>query len=328
MNKNYKVLIATYPFAKSGKKPLELLENTGYELIFNPYNRRLKAGEVENLLQDIDAVIAGTEPYPFEALKNAKKLKVISRVGIGLDNVPLKECKELGITVTYTPDAPSKAVAELTLANIINLVRYIYQSDRSVRNYAWNRYLGFLLKEIKIGIIGIGRIGKLVTHLLQPFDTTILACDLKPDEEFGKKYNLNWYDKEYVLRNSDLVTLHIPHSKMNHHFINRETISIMKTGSFLINTSRGNVVDEKALLDALKQKHIAGAALDVFSSEPYDGPLNKLDNVILTAHMGASANESRYYMELGAAEDCIRVLNREIPQNDAYEENLSEISQI
>ncbi len=153
MESKKRILIGTHPFGKSGKKPLQLLEDTGWELIFNPYGRRLKAGEVETLIQNIDAVIAGTEPYPIEVLKSSR-IKVLSRVGIGLDNVPLKECKDLGIIVTYTPDAPSQAVAELTLANILNLARSIHQSDRSVRLSAWNRYLGLLLKEMRIGIIG------------------------------------------------------------------------------------------------------------------------------------------------------------------------------
>ena len=318
--KKYKILIATFPFGISGKRPLELLQSTGWEIIHNPYGRRLKSGEIEKLIQEVDAVIAGTEPYPIQALKNSR-LKVISRVGIGLDNVPLKEANELGIKITYTPDAPSQGVAELTLANIINLVRFIPQSDHSVRQLAWNRYLGYLLKELKIGIIGIGRIGKILVKLLQPFNPKILACDIKPDLEFGRQYNLDWHDKESILRESDLITLHIPYNQRNRHFIDRKAISMMKTGSFLINTSRGNIVEEEALYDALKQKHITGAALDVFAKEPYEGPLASLENVILTAHMGASANESRYLMELGAVEDCIRVLNEEKPMHDAWEEN-------
>lgn len=324
MRSKKKILIATYPFGKSGKKQLQLLQETGWELIFNPYNRRLKSGEVEKLIQDIDAVIAGTEQYSINALSNSK-LKVISRVGIGLDNVPLKSCYERGIKVTYTPDAPSQAVAELTLANILNLARSIHLSDRSVRQYAWNRYLGFLLKEMKIGIIGIGRIGKLVVKLLQPFGAKILACDIKPDIEFARIFNLEWLDKDSILRESDLTTLHIPYNKMNHHFIDRSSIAKMKTNSFLINTSRGQIVDEDAILDALKQKHLAGAAIDVFGTEPYEGPLLKIDNVILTAHIGASANESRYFMELGAVEDCINVLNGREPLHNAILDNPEEL---
>lgn len=317
MLNKYRILIATSPFGRTGRKPLDLLEATGWELIHNPYDRRLKAIEIPELIQDTDAVIAGTEPYNREILQDAKNLKVISRVGIGLDSVDLGTCKEFGIVVTYTPDAPSQAVAELTVGNIINLSRHILLSDHSVREEAWNRFMGVLLEEVTIGVVGVGRIGKRVCQLLQPFCPKLLACELKPDFAFGKKYGLKWVSKDELFRNSDLVTLHIPHNKQNHHYVDRNTISMMKTGSFLINTSRGGIVDEEALTDALVQRHLGGAALDVFEKEPYEGVLTHLDNVILTAHMGASARASRFLMEMGAARDCIRVLKGEKPEHDA-----------
>ncbi len=177
--------------------------------------------------------------------------------------------------------------------------------------------MGFLLRELTIGIVGIGRIGKIMCKLLSPFETKIVACDLEPDYDFGEKYRLTWCSKEEILRESDVLSLHIPMNENNYHYIDRKSISIMKTGSFLLNTSRGPIVEEEALVYALNQKHLAGAYLDVFEKEPYEGPLTNLDNVILTAHMGSSANESRYNMELGAAEDCIRVLSGKSPENPA-----------
>jgi D-3-phosphoglycerate dehydrogenase len=319
MSDKFRIFIATHPFGETGRKPIELLESRGWELIFNPLGRRLKVNEVQQYIQEVDAVIAGTEPYPEEILKNTH-LKAISRVGIGLDNIPLNYCYEKNISVTYTPEAPSQAVAELTLANIINLNRKILSSDHSVREGAWNRFMGSLLEEINIGIIGIGRIGKRVCKLLQPFNPTILASDLEPDIAFGKEYNLKWLDKESLLKMSDLISIHIPFSKKNHHFIDRQALSQMKTGSMLINTSRGAIVDEKALLDALSQSHLGGAALDVFEKEPYEGSFTRFENVILTAHMGASARKSRYLMELGAAEDCINILIGNKPNYDAIKD--------
>lgn len=319
-----RVLIATSPFGEAGRKPLDLLEETGWELILNSYGRRLKAGEIAEMIQDVDAVIAGTEPYTRKILQDAKRLKVISRVGIGLDSLDLEACKEFGIAVTYTPDAPSQAVAELTVGNIIILCRHILSSDRSVREKAWNRFMGVLLQEITIGIVGVGRIGKRVCKLLQPFNPKILACELKPDFLFGKEYGLQWVNKDELFQHSDLVSLHIPYNERNHHSVDRKTISQMKTGSYLINTSRGGVVDEEALTDALLQKHLGGAALDVFENEPYEGVLTQLDNVILTAHMGASARASRFLMEMGAAEDCIRTLRDEKPEHDAILETFNQ----
>lgn len=316
MTEKYKILIATSPFGKVNPEPLEILKSTGFELVFNPYGRRLKHGEVADLVKDVDAVIAGTEPYSEKFLKDSR-VKVISRVGIGLDNIPIAFCRGKGIQVSYTPDAPSQGVAELTIANIINLSRQILTSDHSVREGAWNRFIGSLLEEITIGIIGMGRIGKIVTRLLQPFNTKILGCDLLPDLKFGKEFNIEWHSKEEIFKRSDIITLHIPSNEQNYHYIDRKALSSMKTGSYIINTSRGPIIDEAALVDALLQKHVAGAALDVFEKEPYEGPLCQMDNVILTAHMGASANKSRYLMELGAVKDCIKILNGQKPDHNA-----------
>lgn len=319
---NKKILLATWPFGATGRKPLELFEQTGWELVFNPHHRRLKPHDVTGLLEDIDGVIAGTEPYNCETLRNAGRLQVISRVGIGLDSVDLEYCRDNNIQVTYTPDAPSQAVAELTVTNILNLLRHIHQSDRSVREGAWNRLMGRLVHEIIIGVIGVGRIGRRVIRLLDPFAPTILADDIDPEVYGTAMPNTKWCSTEDIIRTADIITFHIPMCAKNHHFVSRSLIAQMKTGAFLVNTSRGAIVDTEALTDALVQNHLGGAALDVYEKEPYEGPLTKLENSILTAHIGASARESRYLMELGAAEDCIRVLNGEQPNSDALKDML------
>jgi len=317
---NKRILLATYPFGAAGKKPLELFEQTGGELVFNPHQRRLRPHDVTDLLQDIDGVIAGTEPYNSETLRNANRLQVISRVGIGLDSVDLEYCRDNNIQVTYTPDAPSQAVAELTVANILNLLRHIHESDRSVREGVWNRFMGRLVQEATIGIIGVGRIGSRVIRLLEPFGPAILANDTDHNV-YGKQMpNTKWCPIEDIVRTADMITFHIPMCAKNHHFVSRSLIAQMKTGALLINTSRGVIVNTEALTDALVQKHLSGAALDVYEEEPYEGLLTRLDNVILTAHIGASARHSRYLMELGAAEDCIRVLNGKHPNNDALKD--------
>jgi D-3-phosphoglycerate dehydrogenase len=313
----FNVLIATHPFGMTGRAPLERLEATGWRVLRNPSGRRFKAGEVGEHLKGVHAVIAGTEPYNAETLADADDLKVISRVGIGLDSVDLAYCKQRGIHVTYTPDAPSEGVAELTVANVLNLLRHVHASDRSVREGAWNRLMGRLVGEVTIGILGAGRIGGRVIELLSAFGPRILACDTNPKVSQQSLPNVSWCDSDQLLRESDLVSLHIPLTRTNHHFLNRERIGMMKTGALLINTARGPVVDEKALEDALLQQHLGGAAIDVFESEPYEGPMARMDNVVLTAHIGASARASRFLMEMGAAEDCVRVLNGDAPQHNA-----------
>lgn len=204
-----RILVATSPFASSASKPRELLEASGHEIVYNPHGRRLKAGEVEQLLPEMDAVIAGTEPYPMEVVAKCPRLKVISRVGIGLDNVNVRGCAERGVMVTYTPDAPSQAVAELTVAFILNLSRFVQQSDRSVRELAWNRMIGWLLEEQTIGIVGVGRIGSRVIRLLQPFDCRILCTDTAADPSRIAQLRAEWVDKDTLLRDSDVVSLHI-----------------------------------------------------------------------------------------------------------------------
>jgi D-3-phosphoglycerate dehydrogenase len=317
-----KILISTYPFGKCGTRPIDLLKELGHEITYPPHKRRLKATEVKELISGVDAVIAGTEPYTEETLSSGNRLKVISRVGIGLDNVDLAYCMKRGIRVSYTPDAPSDGVAELTVANILNLLRHIHKSDRSVRERAWNRFMGKLVHEVTIGILGVGRIGSRVIKLLQPFKPKILAVDIDDSVRSTVPENVEWCSLEELLIHSDIITIHIPLNSKTNGLIGREKISKMKTGAMLINTARGSIVDEQALYDALIQQHLSGAALDVFKIEPYEGPFSNLENVILTAHIAASANETRYLMELGAVEDCLRILNGEEPKHDAIKESL------
>ncbi len=322
MSVGKRILVATHPFGVAGAKPKDILEASGHEIIYNPHGRRLKAGEVDEVLEDVDAVIAGTELYCSETLARHPRLKVISRVGVGLDSLDVADCLERGITVTYTPDAPSQAVAELTMAFILDLARHVRESDHSVREQAWNRMMGVLIEELTVGIVGVGRIGSRVIKLLRPFGCKVLATDIDPAPESVADCEVEWVDIDSLLSHSDVVSLHIPLNKANHHFLNKDRMKQMKKGSMLINTSRGAVVDEDALCEALETGHLAACALDVFEREPYEGPLATMEQTLLTAHMGASARKSRYQMELGAVEDCLRVLAGETPLNPAPAEEV------
>lgn len=314
---DFRILVTASPFGKTGRKPMDLLESTGWELVFNPYNRRLRPGEVGGMIHNVDAIIAGTEPYNHDTLNLAKRLKLIARVGVGLDSIDLEYCRLNRIQVAYTPDAPSQGVAELTVSHIISLARHVHVSDTSVREGTWNRMMGKLVGELKVGVIGVGRIGRIVINLLRPFQPKILAHDINPDIDKSNLGNVNWCDIDTLLSKSDIITLHIPMNESNRYYIGQREIAMMKTGAMLINTSRGGVLSERALVDGLSRKHLAGAALDVFEHEPYEGMLTKMDNVILTAHMGASARRSRYLMELGAAKQCVTILNGGKPVHDA-----------
>ena len=316
------VQVTTHPFGLANDEPRRELERNGWQVRYNPWGRRIKPGEVTNVVKDVHGLVAGTEAYTRQVLEAAKNLKVIARVGVGFDSIDFDTCRERGIVVTYAPEAPADGVAEMTVAQIINLLRKIHDSDKSVRERAWNRYLGFLVREVKIGVLGVGRIGKRVVKLLQAFQPQLYGCDLEPDLEFGESYALPWLNKEELFRTCDLVTVHVPLNDENHHLVSYEEMQSMRQGSYLVNLARGKIVNERALVEALSWKHLAGAAVDVFDTEPYEGPLTRFDNVILTAHIGASAHHSRYLMELGAAEDCVRVLSGEQPLNPVTDDDI------
>lgn len=306
----YNVLISTYPFGLCGDKHVKMLEATGWNIIYNSLGRRLKADEVKMMMKGIHAVIAGTESYDRDVIMSSDSLKIICRVGVGLDNVDFEACKEKGVILTYTPEAPAEGVADLTVAQILNLFRGTSISDASVRSGLWKRTLGYLLSEKKIGIFGVGRIGSRVLKRLKGFGCNVIyACDLNSQDIDG----VCWMDKADLFKTCDLVTIHIPLNKKNYHCVGLEELSLMKEGSFIINTSRGPVLDEGALESMIINKHLGGAALDVFETEPYAGILTQFDNVLLTAHIGASAHRSRFLMEYEATEDCIRFLSGKNP---------------
>jgi len=312
------ILIVTYPFGLCGSKPIELLEETGWNIHYSSLGRRLKGDEVRDMLKGMDAVIAGTEPYNKETIDLAKDLKVISRVGIGLDNVDYQACKKRGIQIAHTPSAPSDAVADLTVAQMLNLLRGLYISNQSVKDGRWKRITGLSVRQIKIGILGVGRIGSRVIDRLKPFGANILASDVK---KIDGVEGVTWVDKDTLFRESDLVSVHIPLNDENYHFVGMREFSMMKEGAYFINTSRGSVINERDIESCLLNKHLAGAALDVFEKEPYDGVMTEMDNVLLTAHLASSDRLSRYHMELWAVENCIKLLNGETPKDIVTEKS-------
>jgi|SRR3989344_488274 len=312
-----RVLITTSSFEVANNPALQALQNAGIEVQVNPYGRRLSENEVGELLtEDIRGMVAGVEPLTRAVLAKAKGLKVISRCGIGLDSVDLAAAKEFGIKVCNTPGAPVTAVAELTVALILDLLRRVTQADRIIRLGQWKQVMGNLLAFQKVGIIGYGRIGRRVGELLRAFGSTIFVHDrLSVDiPDYASRCGL-----EKLLHESDIVTLHVPFEPGPHHLIGREELSSMKPGAFLVNTARGGLVDEHALHDALTSGHLAGAAIDTYESEPYKGPLNQLVQVVLTAHMGSYARESRIQMEQEAAQNLLTELTAAgvVPTQDA-----------
>ncbi|MBF0299210.1 MAG: phosphoglycerate dehydrogenase [Oligoflexia bacterium] len=306
-----KVLISAYPFAEVSDASIKLLKEHDCEVILNTSGKKYNFDELASKITNVDAVICGTELFDRKLLSRAKNLKLLSRVGIGLDNVDFDCTREMGIIVAYTPDAPSLSVAELTIGHMLSLLRYIDKSNNEIKSALWKRHIGHLLCDKTIGIVGVGRIGKLVIKILQSFHPTIIANDIFPDEPFAKEYNFQFVSKEELLKKADVVTIHIPLYDKTYNFISSKEIDLMPADSIIINTSRGNIVDEEALLRALESKKLAGAGLDVFSEEPYnvkmDSKLAQMSNVVMTAHMGSCTRTGRYLMEYGAAEAVIDI---------------------
>jgi len=303
-----KVLITTSSFAAYSTEPLDQLIHQGYEAILNPFRTKItKEQAIQLYKEDVDGVIAGTEIIDKEILASARRLKVISRCGSGVDNIDIAFAKKKGIKVFTTPDAPTNAAAELTVGLILSLLRWIPSISREMHNGSWNKKMGGLLQSKNIGIVGFGRIGKQTAKLLKSFDVKILYCD--PVVDVKGLNNFRKVSLCELLSSSDIVSLHLSYSEENHKLISQKEFSLMKEGAFLVNISRGGIVDEQALYDVLKSGHLAGAALDVFENEPYNGVLKELNNVILTPHIGSYAKESRIEMEIEAVRNLLHGLD-------------------
>lgn len=298
-----RVTVTTTSFGKYDRKPLEFLENNGCEVVFNSFGRILKRDEIVELCKDTVGIVAGTEQIDAGVIEKLHYLKVISRCGTGIDNVDISAATKRGIKVFNTPDAPTLAVAELTLGLMLNLLRNISRMDNELRSGLWDKKMGNLLSGKRVGIKGFGRIGKKVAALLKPFGCEIAYAD--PFVEDGL-LGLCRLSLEDLLKWADIVTIHVG---VHERLIGEKEFQLMKKGAWLINTSRGGVIDEPVLYEYLKNGYLSGAALDVFEQEPYAGPLKDLNNVILTPHIGSYAKEARTAMEMESVENLIRGLS-------------------
>jgi D-3-phosphoglycerate dehydrogenase len=302
------ILITTSSFDKENLAPIERLESGAYSVVTNPFGRKLSEEEILDLIQKFApvAMIAGTEPLTRGVLEKAEHLKIISRCGIGLDSIDLETARQLGIEVENTPDAPTVPVAELTVGLILSLLRDIHGSDAGMRKKQWVRPMGNLLQGKTVGIIGCGRIGSCVAKLVGAFGCRILGND----PVTGRPECLSMVSLETLLSESDIVSLHLPYTEKTHHLLDANRLRSLKRGAFVVNTARGGLIDEEALLDCLQNGHLAGAAIDCFEREPYDGPLAQLGNVVLTGHIGSYAKEGRTMMEKQAVENLLHGLMR------------------
>ena len=230
-----KVLITTVPFGERNRLPLDLLEHNNIDYTINPLNKKLTEEEVIEMVADFDVIIAGTESITKKVFNNASNLKMISRVGIGLDSVDLLEAKKQSVTVSYTPDAPAPAVAELTIGLMLTLLRSVQLSNMGMHNGKWHRFFGRRLSEVTIGIIGIGRIGAGVLQHLQGFGSPkILVNDISYDNNLDKKFNIEWLDKETIYQRADVITIHTPLTTQTKDMIKKKQLLSMKEDAIVI----------------------------------------------------------------------------------------------
>lgn len=305
-----RVLITTAPFGQHGGDALDRLRAHGIEFTLNTVGRRLKELELADLIRDVDVLIAGTEAITAHLMDRAPRLRLISRVGIGLDSVDLLAARDRGIQVSYTPDAPSPAVAELTLGLMLALLRQIPAADRSLRAGDWRRLMGRRLEGLTVGLIGVGRVGRRVARMIRAAfpSTRLLGHDIAPDGAVGTECALEWVDAPRIFAESDIVSVHVPLTALTIDFVSDRELALMRPTACLINTARGEIVNERALARALREGRLHGAAIDVFAEEPYHGELASLDNVILTCHMGSMSEDCRAQMEIEATDEAVRFL--------------------
>jgi len=311
-----KILITPRTFGKTDPVPIAIMEEAGYEVILNPFGRPLTQDELIPLVKEVDGIIVGLDEIDERVMSHAPKLRVISKYGSGVNNIDLESATEKGIIVTNTPGVNSSAVAELTIGLMLDVARHISDSDRKMRQGKWGKYMGFELRGKTLGIVGTGQIGKMLVSKVQGFGMTIIAHDIEPDYEWSKRMGVSYVGFRDLIKNADIVTLHLPLTEDTYHLIGADELAMFKPTAILINTSRGEMIDENALYIALKERRIWGAGLDVYEDEPLkDSLLTTIDNVVLTSHIGAHTDEAVKAMGRMAVSNLMKALNGELPEH-------------
>jgi D-3-phosphoglycerate dehydrogenase len=312
-----RVLLTTMQVSSASDDLLRPLIDDGHELALLPATQARQEELLADAIGDSVAAIAGVEPWSRRVIEAAPLLKVIARTGVGYDAIDLDAATEKGVFVTATPGANHHSVAEAAIGLIIASLRRFPFADRQMRTTGWNpRPYGVELRNKTVGVIGTGLIGKEVVKRLQGWEVNILVSDVIRDQAFADQYRARYVELPALFAEADVVTIHAPLLPSTHHLVSETVLRAMKPSAYLVNTSRGPLVDEAALAQALKEGWIAGAALDVFETEPLpsDSPLLELPNVILTQHVAGVTWESMRAMTAMAVDSVAAVLRGEVPR--------------
>jgi len=286
---------------------IEMLRQSGFEVRFPHRGGLTEETETIEAVREAAATIAGSEPYTERVLAALPNLRVISRWGVGVDCIDLDAVTRHGVAVAITPGSNHEAVAEHTIAMLLALIRSLARQNREIRRGVWNKVPLLPMRGRTLGLIGMGRIGQSVAVRAAPFRLRLVAYDPVPDRAFAQTHSIELVDLDTLLGEADYVSLHLPLTPSTSGLINRETLSRMKPGSFLVNTARGGLIVEEHLLAALQSRHLAGAGLDVFAQEPPSpaNPLLALENVLVTSHLAGVDVQSSMDMAVQAAQSII-----------------------
>ena len=306
MMNRFKIGITPIAFIQKSSLIEEIEKHNFAEVRLNKTKYPLDGNDLIDFLQDLDGSIIGRERIDENILRNSPTVKVLSKYGVGMDNVDLKVCGEYGVDVVFSQGVNRRSVAEQTLAFMIFLVRNLYNSSLKLKTAAWERIEGRQLTGKNVGIIGVGNVGKEVVELLKPFNCEIRVNDIIDQHDYYTKNGLKETSKENIYENCDIISIHTPLTKMTENMISKKALEIMRPDAFLINTARGAIVNQDDLKWALKSGVIAGAAVDVFEMEPPDDKdFLGLENLICTPHLGGYAREAIMAMGMASIQNLL-----------------------
>ncbi len=309
-----KVLVSAMTLSGVDGEYAKVLRSSGFDLVYPARPVQLIESEMPEALEGIYATLAGSEPYTRKVLNGAPGLRVVARMGVGYDAVDLAAATDHGVAVTFTPGTNHDAVAELAFALILGLTKDLVSQHMGTRALKWPRRTNLPLRGRTLGIAGLGRIGKSVALLGEAFKMKLMAYEPFPDQAFVQEHKIALVPFEKLLAESDFLSLHSPYTPESKHMINKSTLARMKPTAFLINTARGGLVCEVDLIEALQNKKLAGAGLDVFEKEPpLASPLFHMDNVLVTPHAAGVDFQSRDDMAMSAATSIVKLYKGEWP---------------
>jgi phosphoglycerate dehydrogenase-like enzyme len=306
-----KLAVTSSSFSKSNQLRNELIRNGFIDVKFNETGLTLFGEELDIFLKDSNAVILGLENCDEQFFKRNKQIKVISKYGVGLNNIDFDAAKKYDVKILHTQGVNKRSVSELVLSYILGINRNVFNSIINMKNGVWNKNGGYELTGKVVGIIGFGNIGKDIASLLKPFNVKCLAYDICSFKENTEFYSVKKVELDYLLMHSDIVTLHVPYTEMTHDLISERELELIKRDATLINTSRGGVVNEFFLLKKLNESEYFHAAIDTFVIEPQiSTELVKHPRLFSTPHIGGNSREAIKAMGYAAINNLLDYKNR------------------